>query len=436
MARFRYVDPEDIDGDPFAKRKDGDDEFSRLLAEEANIPVAARRYRVGDQVTGRVVSVGVDNIFIDLGGKTTGSLAIEDLRASGQLTMPQVDEEFTAYVRQDTGSELILTRSLRRSDASDDLLERAYEQHLPVDGKVEKVINGGYEVTVGNKRAFCPFSGMDKQRGNDPETYVGSVLRFHIQTFAKGRNLVLSRREIVAEEQEEAKRDVLSGIEVGQSRRAIITRIAIFGAFADLGGVDGLIPMSELSWTRVKSAADVVKVGDAVQVRVLKVEHAPKLRISLSLKDAGEDPWIIASQRLIPGDWLDGEIAKISTKGVHVRVSQGVEGLVPVRELTWDSVQGDAADLVTIGETVKAFILEANAEEQHLVLSLRGPMPKALLTSLEARKRAGGTLTPAEENLLSESEKFHKIIAKMPKSAGREESSALAAAFTQAKRKH
>lgn len=436
MARYHYIDPEELERDPFAKSSEDQNEFSRLLAEERELVGAARRYRVGDQVTGRVVSVGTDTIFVDLGGKMTGALAIEDLRASGSVTLPKVDEEVTAYVRQDSGSELILTKSLRRSETDDTLLRNAYENHLPIEAKVEKVINGGYEVTVGRKRGFVPFSGMDMQRAADPEAYVGQVFRFHITTFSQGgRNLVLSRRELLQEEKQEKVREVLGDLEPGQTRRATITRLATFGAFADLGGgLEGLIPMSELSWSRVKKPDDVVKVGDTVQVRILRVEHSPRLRISLSLKDAGEDPWVAMATRMVPGSWLEGQVTKANAQGVAVRIATGIEGLVPVRELSWERRVPSGDEIVAVGDVVRVFVLESNVEAQRLVLSLRGPMPRKMLSALEARRRAGAELSADEEAALADSAKMQKIVGSGT-GGNREDVSTLAAAFEKAKRR-
>jgi small subunit ribosomal protein S1 len=430
MSKFWYVDPDENARDPF----DSDEarsEFEQLLETDGTV-VSGRRFRVGESVTGQVMSVGQEFLFVDLGGKVAGSIAVDEYRVDGAAVVPRAGEEVTVFVRSDNGSEVILTRSLRRSEADDMMLRNAFEGQVPVDAKVEKSIKGGFEVSVGSRRGFVPISNMDIVTIDDPERYVGKVLKFIIMQYS-GRNLVLSRRSILREEQEQRTRELLGTLEVGQSCRATITRLATFGAFADIGGVEGLIPMSELSWTRVKKADDVVNIGEVVHVKISKIEHSPKLRIGLTLKGAGEDPWISMATRLMPGTVMPGKVTKLAEYGAFVSVGDGIEGLVHVSQLSWEKRVGHPKEILAEGQDVPVHVLSVDLEKRKLSLSVKGPMPGDLATRIDAKRRGRQDLTPEEIEQASEWENFQKTVAQNPRSS--DAGGTLAAAFARAKQR-
>lgn len=285
MSKARFIDNEDFGRDPFATEDNETTEFEKLLASESS-SASLKRYKAGEPIQGQVLRLGSEFVFVDLGGKSTATLAIEEFHAAG-LPTPRAGDELQAYVRKDSGSEIILTLSLRRGEQDDTLLRSAHETRLPVEAKVEKVVKGGFEASLSGKRAFVPLSQMDIGTIADPDSYIGQVLKFIITEYKQGgKNIVLSRRSILKDEREAKAGEILRSLEVGQKISATITRTADFGAFADLGGVEGLIPMSELAWKRVGKAEDVVKIGDVINVKVIRIEHAPRLRVALSLKQA------------------------------------------------------------------------------------------------------------------------------------------------------
>lgn len=285
MSKIRFIDSEDFGRDPFASEDHETTEFEKLLESEST-SASLKRYKAGEPVSGRVLRASSEFIFIDLGGKSTATLATEEYVSAG-LTPPGVGEDIQAFVRKDSGSEIILTRSLRRGEQDDSLLRSAYETRLPVEAKVEKVVKGGFEASLSGKRAFVPQSHMDLGTITDPESYVGQVLKFIITEYKQGgKNIVLSRKSILKDERDAKAGELVRTLEVGQKVSATITRLADFGAFADLGGVEGLIPMSELAWKRVNKAQDIVKIGETVDVKVIRIEHSPRLRVALSLKQA------------------------------------------------------------------------------------------------------------------------------------------------------
>ena len=431
MAKFHYVDPEDTTRDPFAPEQDAESDFEKLLNSEA-APTGARRFRMGEQVSGEVVRVGTEFVFIELGGKNTGSMASDEFTAGG-LPMPKLGDTVEAYVRQDSGSEIILTRTLRRGEVDSTLLQQAHESNLPVEAKIEKVTKGGFEATLSGKRAFIPFSQMELGRIVDENAYIGQVLKFHISEFKQGgRNIVLSRKQLLREERESKQSEILNTLEVGQTLRATITRTATFGAFADIGGIEGLIPISELAWKRLKSPDEVVKIGDVVQVRVLKIEHVPKLRIALSAKNAGEDPWMGIASRLMPGTVLDGEVTRLSDFGAFVSVAEGVEGLVHISQLAWDKRVAHPRDIVSTGQAVKVHVLNVELADHKLSLSIKGPMPEEMQTRLKHKREGTTALTEEEKAQMTEWENFRKAAVAKPTA---EQANVFAAAFAKAGRR-
>ncbi|MEY2988549.1 MAG: hypothetical protein RJB13_2070 [Pseudomonadota bacterium] len=285
MSKFHFIDSDELGRDPFAAEDNESTEFEKLLASEGQ-SASLKRYRAGEPVSGVVLKAGSEYLFIDLGGKSTATLAVDEYVLAG-LEIPGVGAEVQAFVRKDTGSEILLTRSLRRGDQDDGLIRSAYDNRLPVEAKVEKVVKGGFEASLSGKRAFIPLSHMELGTVADPDSYIGQVLRFIVTEYKQGgRNVVLSRKSILKDEKDAKAGEIVRNLEVGQKMPATITRLADFGAFADVGGVEGLIPMSEMAWKRVGKAQDVVKVGEVVNVKVIRIEHSPRLRIALSLKQA------------------------------------------------------------------------------------------------------------------------------------------------------
>lgn len=301
MGKFHYRDPQENGQDPFAPAEESSQEFEALLAEEKSKNIGAKNFKVGEQVSGTVLRVSTEYIFIDLGGKNAGTLPLEEYRLAHGGEAPKIGQELSTFIKKDTGSEILLAISLSRSDADNQALRQAYESRQPIEAKIEKIIKGGFEAHVGRKRAFIPLSHMELGSVANPESYVGNVLRFLITEFSQGgRNIVLSRRALLMEEKKVQADALLSKLAVGQVVKVTVTRLAPIGAFVDLGGVDGLIPLSEMSWKRVKRPEDVVKVGESLDAKVIRLETEPRLRIALSLKDAGDEAAMEAYKKQRP----------------------------------------------------------------------------------------------------------------------------------------
>lgn len=291
MSRFHYQDPKETERDPFdAEAVAASDEFAELLNAHSSAGTA-KSFRMGDKVSGPVLRVSSEFIFVDLGGKNAGALLVEEFKnAKTDAVLPKIGDDVSAFVKKDNGSEILLTLMVGRTDGVDSqALQQAYQNRLPVEAKIEKVIKGGFEASVGKKRAFVPLSQLELSSVSEPEKYIGAVFQFLITEYSQGgRNIVLSRRVLLADERKRQGEEVLSKLDVGHTVKATIMRLAPIGAFVDIGGIDALIPLSEMSWKRVKRPEDVVKVGEVVEAKVIRLEREPKLRVALSLKDASD----------------------------------------------------------------------------------------------------------------------------------------------------
>src|SRR5437899_824421 len=251
----------------------------------------------GQVVKGRVIQITAEHVFVDVGGKGEAWIDRAELAdAEGRLKVAVGDEVEATVVS--TGDEIRLSHKLRQGAQARETLALAAESGLPVDGKVAAVIKGGYEVTVGGLRAFCPFSQMDLRRVDSEQEYVGRVLEFRVTRFEEnGRNIVLSRRRILEAQAAKAAEETRKKIAVDAVLPGTVVSLADFGAFVDLGGVQGLVPMSELSHARTARAADKLSLGEAVTVKVIRIDEA-KGKITLSLKALEGDPWLTVAGRL------------------------------------------------------------------------------------------------------------------------------------------
>src|SRR2546426_3475145 len=311
-----------------AEEHESSEDFAALFAGQQTGPAL----EVGQVVKGRVIHIAAESIFVDVGGKgeawiDRGELTDEE----GRLRVGVGDEVEATVVS--TGDEVRLSHKLQRGAQARQALAMAASTGIPVEGKVAAVIKGGYEVTLGGLRAFCPFSQMDVRRGETAEEYVGRVLEFRVVTYSdNGRNLVLSRRRLLEERAAEAAEETRKKILPGAVLTGTVASLADFGAFVDLGGVQGLVPLSELSHSRMSRPADRLRVGEAVTVKVLRVDQE-KGRISLSLKALEGDPWAAVPGRLRERQVVQGRAVRATEFGVFVELLPGVDGLLHNTEI-------------------------------------------------------------------------------------------------------
>ncbi|HKB15355.1 MAG TPA: S1 RNA-binding domain-containing protein, partial [Planctomycetota bacterium] len=306
--------------------EEGDEgEFGKMLEGS----MKARSFEDGETVKGVVVALGPDVAFLDIGGKSEATIDISELRDEEGDIEVEVGETIEALVIGSEGG-LKLSRKLARGAAAKEHLGEAFRAGLPVEGKVEKVIKGGYEVRIAGQRAFCPFSQMDLQKTADPNVHVGKVLTFRIIEFKEGgKNLILSRRALLQEEEKARAEETRKAIVPDAVLKGKVVSVRDYGAFVDLGGIQGLLHVSEMGWARVTNPSEVVKPGDEITVKVLKLDP-DKGRISLGLKQLQPDPWSRVAETYPIGKIVNGRVVRLQDFGAFIELEPGVEGLAHV----------------------------------------------------------------------------------------------------------
>src|SRR6266478_3775952 len=304
------------------------EDFATLFAREATRPAL----EVGQVVKGRILQIGDETVFVDVGSKGEALIDRAELADEhGNVTLAVGDAIEATVVS--TGDEVRLSHRLLHGVQARQGLAVAAETGLPVEGKVAAVIKGGYEVTVAGLRAFCPFSQMDLRRVDTPTAFIGRVLEFRISRYGEqGRNIVLSRRVLLEEQAAKAAEETRKKLVAGAVLPGMVASLATFGVFVDLGGVQGLVPLSEMSHSRAGRATDRLHVGETVTVKVLKVDDA-KGKITLSLKALEGDPWASVLGQLRERQIVRGRVARMTDFGVFVELLPGVDGLLHLTEI-------------------------------------------------------------------------------------------------------
>ena len=346
---------------------------------------ARRGPQVGDKVTGRIGGFGEESAFVDLGGKAEGVIPLAELRdAAGNVTA-QVGDALEAVVvgKDEDAGQVMLRRRPGQGPTTPDEVLQAHAHGFPVEGVVQGVIKGGVEVTVSGLRAFCPVSQLDNRFVEDPATFVGQRLSFRITRLEEGRgrgpNLVLSRRALLEEEARARAEEARAKLQPGTVVRGTVTSLASYGAFVDLGGIEGLLHVSELGHARVAHPQDVLAVGQEVEVQVLKLDKDAKGRdrVSLSRKSLVRDPWEQEVERLVPGTRRAGRVARLETFGAFVELAPGVDGLLHVSELGGGRALRHPREAVRPGDTVEVVVQSVDRERRRISLALAGKSDEA-----------------------------------------------------------
>jgi small subunit ribosomal protein S1 len=350
--------------------------------------------KVGERVRGTLVSITEDYAFVDLGGKTEGRMEIAALRnAEGELTVAAGDSVEASVTGRDPDSGTLLLGSQHGHKYHGlDEVRQAYSQGLPVQGQVTGAVKGGMEVQIAGLRAFCPASQADIRFVEDLSEFVGQRLDFRITKLEGGRrpNLVVSRRVLLEEEQRLRAEATRAQLEEGAVLSGIVTSLKDYGAFVDIGGLEGMIHVSELAFGRVKHPSEVLGVGQPVEVAVLRIEPATggrqREKIALSIRALARDPWTDADQRFVVGARVQGTVSRLQPFGAFVELEPGVDGLVHVSELGAGRRVNHPSEVLKVGDRVEATVLGVDMERRRISLSL---------------DQAEGTGTPAEPSELA-----------------------------------
>jgi small subunit ribosomal protein S1 len=328
----------------------------------------------GDVVNGKVVRIDKDEVLVDIGYKAEGVIPSNELsirKSVDPAEEVEIGEVVDALVltKEDAEGRLILSKKRARFEKAWRSIEVAADSGEPVTGKVIEVVKGGLILDLG-VRGFLPASLVDIRRVHNLDEFMGQDLECKVIELNRSRNnVVLSRRAVLEEERKEVREQILGRLEPGQVVEGKISNIVDFGAFVDLDGIDGLIHISELSWSHVNHPSEVVAIGDTVRIKVLDIDR-DRQRISLGLKQTQEDPWqrVISTHR--PGDVLEGQVTKVVAFGAFVEILPGVEGLVHISELADHHVE-NPSEVVEPGATLNVKILEIDEERRRLSLSIK-----------------------------------------------------------------
>lgn len=344
--------------------------FAELLA---NHEAHADKLRPGQKVKGKIIAISGDDVFVDVGLKQDGVMDRKEILDNEGKETAGIGGEVEAFVIGISSQGIKLSRAMGGSGV--EALEEAKDAGLPVEGRVKNTCKGGFQVEVLGKTAFCPGSQMEIMPGGQPEEPVGKQMRFLITRIENhGRNIVVSRRALIERERSESLDKLLESLKTGDVVEARIVRLAPFGAFAELAPmVEGMIHLSELSWSRVNSADEAVSVGDVTPVKVLGINHDDKgrVRISLSRKQAIGDPWEEVSSQFHSGDIVEGKVVRLAPFGAFVEIAPGVDGLVHLSEMSWEKRINKAEDALEPGERVQVKIKEISPDTRRISLSLR-----------------------------------------------------------------
>jgi small subunit ribosomal protein S1 len=343
---------------------DEEEDFEKLF-EASTQATKARRFEKGQTIEGTIVTIGAESALVDVGGKSEAEIDVAELKDDEGDIEVAVGDRIQAVVLSTSGG-LKLSRRLARGAATSQQLLSAFQAGLPVEGKVERAVKGGYEVRIARQRAFCPQSQIDIVPTADPTSHDGRVYQFRIIEYKDNRNLVVSRRALLEEQQRAVAAEVRKSIVEGAVLRGRVASVREFGAFVDLGGgIQGLLHVSEMGWSRVADTAQVANPGDEITVKVLRVD---KDKISLGLKQLLADPWSTVPDTYAVGTSYKGKVTRVADFGVFVELEPGVEGLIPLSE-TGIARGGDVKKAFPAGTSLDVVVLEVDGTTRRIRLS-------------------------------------------------------------------
>jgi small subunit ribosomal protein S1 len=354
-------------------------------------------FEEGELIQGRIVQVGDSEVLVDVGFKSEGTIPLGEFYATG--VTPKVGDEIEVYLEAKEDDEGLIVLSKEKADKIKvwDVVSLAYEKGSPVEGKVVEVVKGGLAVDVG-VRAFLPGSQVDVR----PVKNLGSLLGQRIQAKViklnrRRGNVVLSRRVLLEEERDERRKQTLAVLSEGMALTGTVKNITDYGAFIDLGGIDGLLHVTDMSWGRVSHPSEVFQVGDQVEVVVLHFDRDTG-RVSLGYKQKSADPWEVVDEKYPLGTKASGRVVSLTNYGAFVELEPGVEGLVHVSEMSWTRRVRHPSKLVTVGDQVDVMVLDVNKATKRISLGMKQVEPDPWV-SIDERYTPGTRVQGRVRNL-------------------------------------
>lgn len=351
-----------------AHAANGEESFAEMFEKSF---VQRSRLEPGQMVETIIVKISGDWVFLDLGGKGEGSLDKKELLdGEGNLTVKEGDQ-VRAYFLSSKNNEMHFTTKIGSGPGKQTQFEDAWRNKLPVDGTIVKEVKGGFEVKIGGSvRAFCPFSQTGLRRDENQAEFIGKTFSFNIIEYEEGgRNIVLSRRAILDQEKRNRKQELKKTLQEGTKVRGKVTSIQNFGAFVDIGGVEGLLPVSELAWTRIEKVSDLLSVGQEVEVIIKKLDWEQD-RFSFSLKDTLPDPWDLVADAFPVGSYHTGTVSRLAAFGAFVTLKEGVDGLLHISKLGAGKRINHPREAVKEGQQVEVQVEAVDRAQRKLSLAL------------------------------------------------------------------
>jgi small subunit ribosomal protein S1 len=383
-----FMEDNHHDFDEFNEEEEPESEesFAEMLEQSL---LGAKELKPGQKVEAKVLQIGPQWVFLDVGQKGEGVLDVKELQDEEGKVAVAAGDKLTAYFLSAAGGELRFTTRLGAGAAGAAQLEEAWRSGIPVEGRLEKEVKGGYEVRLaGGLRAFCPFSQLGLRREDFPETIAGQTRSFKVIQFGEqGRNIVVSHRAIL-EEERALQREALKGtLEEGMVVKGRVTSLRDFGAFVDIGGIEGLLPISEISYSRIEDISQVLQVGQELEVAVKKLDWEAN-RFSFSLRDTLADPWQKVGSVYVEGGTCTGTVARLTPFGAFVTLEDGIDGLVHISKLGAGRRLKHPGEVLKDGQQLTVTIEKIDREARRISLVPVG-------TAQEAEKAEAAVKAPA-----------------------------------------
>ena len=334
------------------------------------------RYQEGEVVTGKVISVGKDSVIVDIGYKSEGTVSVDEFKnETGEISVEKGDRvEVMIEFWDEDEEEVVLSKEKAEKQKVWDEIAKIYEDDGIVEGIISNRVKGGFSVDIG-VQAFLPGSQADLRPIKNMDIMVGKTFKFKVLKFNKRRsNIVLSRRVILESARQEQRSATLEELEVGRVMAGTVKNITEYGVFIDLGGVDGLLHITDISWGRVKHPSELFSLGDEIEVKILSYD-LEKERVSLGMKQLTPDPWETAAEQYPVGSKVTGRVVSLTDYGAFVELEEGIEGLIHVSEMSWTKKVKHPSKMVSVGEEVEAVVLDLKPESRRISLGMKQVEP-------------------------------------------------------------
>lgn len=375
-----YADDDPMDLD--------DDNFAAMF--EASLAGVGQELEPGSKIEATILQIGAEWTFLDVGQKGEGVLASAELLDPHGEPLHTAGDRISAYFLSHKNGELRFTTRIGGTGSGSEQLEQAYQGGIPVDGRIEKEIKGGYEVTLsGNVRAFCPYSQLGL-RHTDPTEQIGQNLSFRITQFSeRGRNIVVSHRALLEEERVQLRGHLRETLKEGMLVSGTVTSLRDFGAFVDIGGIEGLLPISEISYGRVEDINTALQVGQELDLTIKRIDWDNN-KFSFSLRDTLANPWLKVGTAYQIGGQYSGKISRLAQFGAFVTLEEGIDGLLHISKMGDGQRVRHPQDLFKIGQVIQVVIEKIDETEKRISLALAGQAEEPGETSYKELPAAAG----------------------------------------------